>query len=719
VVSNSHYLYLGEGWSDPEGWGTWAMGTTARILVSWSSPERRTMLLRGWALRHPDHRDGQRVTVIVNGVDCGSVSFGKRSRNAYLEIAESAQRAGINEVVFRFAYHISPAELGMGEDDRQLAAGIKTIGFAAGSNRPRAPSSLSRRLAILRNRLGLATAIVAADGAAGTLTVHRAGTVIVTESACDSEDRPRLTISAPAELEPESTSIRISHVGLSGNRSPPSEPPAEAWHLDADEGTLSLAVDTAHVPWTRGLVLIEVDPRPIGIPLTVSSPHLRAPDHPAPPRIAEPQPARETEAHERPDVVLITLDAARADHVGCYGYQRPTTPHIDALAAEALVFPHAFAHAPYTLCSVPTMITGLSFPHHGVVAKGHRLSPQAWTLAELLADLGYRTACYSATPNNSRSKGFDQGYETFVEMWSGVKSAAARDPQRLAAAALQWIDSQPTDQPLHLQLHFVPPHEPYDPPPRFDVFGEPDYDGEYDGTLATLKAIDGRARTPTERDLREIVSLYDGNLLRADHAVGLVLDGLRRRERWNKTVVLITSDHGEAFLEHDRMSHNSTVYDEMLHVPFILRLPPGWPTTARTDEMITLTDIVPTLVGVAGGRLPAAVDGLDLLAVESSSGTSCDRFFVTRTAHDSPVLGLRTARWKIILSRNSRWELYDIVDDPREAHNVLYQQAPIAAGLANLIWQEVHRPPLFGDPGDSAEVDADDAAMLRALGYAD
>ncbi|MCH5377652.1 MAG: sulfatase-like hydrolase/transferase, partial [Planctomycetes bacterium] len=217
-----------------------------------------------------------------------------------------------------------------------------------------------------------------------------------------------------------------------------------------------------------------------------------------------------------PDIVMITLDAARADRFSCYGYHRPTTPNIDRLAAESLVFTNAFALVPNTRRSVPTMITGLSFTNHQVTESDSTLSQAAITMAESLLDAGYRTACFSASPNNSRAIGDDQGYEEFFELWNEVPRGRSRDPHYLSARVLDWLGTVDESRPLHLQLHFVPPHAPYQPAPEFDMFSDPLYDGPCDGSPKYILSIDKRKLSFDADDLEQLIALYDGNLRAAD-----------------------------------------------------------------------------------------------------------------------------------------------------------------------------------------------------------
>jgi arylsulfatase len=429
-------------------------------------------------------------------------------------------------------------------------------------------------------------------------------------------------------------------------------------------------------------------------------------------------PQRGAAVTEQPDIVLITLDAARPDHFSCYGYERLTTPNIDHLAENSLVFTKVFALVPNTHRSVPTMVTGLSFLNHGVTEEESVLGQSATTLAEYLRDVGYRTACFTATPNNSRSIGTEQGYDEFYELWTEAPRATSRAPDYLAARAVEWIQSNEDSRPFHLQLHFVPPHAPYDPATEFDLFTDGAHNGSLDGGPKTLQAIDKKNLAVTESDLAHIVSLYDGNLRAADHAVEKVLQALRSRQRWNDTVVLITSDHGEAFSEHGRMLHNNTVYDEMLRVPFILRLPEGTdPGRVDLDRTATLADIVPTLLATASTRPAAPLDGVNLLWPSPYAQATSKRAVVARTAHPEPLRCLRTTRWKVILTPSGQGELYDLATDPGEHRNIAFDNLPVYVGLGQLLTRRLTAPPGLDRSAREEDLPDEEQEMLRTLGY--
>ena len=543
---------------------------------------------------------------------------------------------------------------------------------------------------------------------------RRAGTIVAPISRASQPGPLTLRVHAPGNPDPGSAIRRISATTLDGPT--PHQLAIDGQRFSTSEDSLDLEVSIPGGLAPPAVLEIEIDPQEWATSLQsplfrFAASGLDEKQH----RTGTPGPSKVTNA-ARSDVVVIILDAARPDHFGCYDYHRDTSPNIDRLAAESTVFRSAFALAPYTLCSVPTMISGLSFLEHGVTARGHSLSREVTTLAEQLSELGYETGCFTATPNNSRSLGFDQGFGTFWEAWQGATAGEALDPVRLSTAAMEWLRGVPEDQPLHLQIHFVPPHEPYDPGPRFDVFGNESYAGPVDGSLEMIKAIDSGRHNPSSEDLDRLIALYDGNLRRADAAVGALLQALEKRRRWPNTVVLVTSDHGEALLEHGRLGHNSTVFDEMLRVPFILRLPERL-HTARQDDLVTLADILPTMLSAAGGCPRSAVTGRNLLSVSAQArGTS---LFVARNDRRVPVMALRTSRWKLVRSSPHRAQLYDLLADPGEQTDVLHGRFAIAMGLERLLMQQLQTRPTHGPAAPVKPVDGDDAAMLRALGYAD
>ena len=433
------------------------------------------------------------------------------------------------------------------------------------------------------------------------------------------------------------------------------------------------------------------------------------------------EPARDGPSTEMPNILIIILDAARADHFGVYGYERDTTPIIDRVAAESLVFRNAFSECPNTSCSIPNLISGLSLADVGPIGDWRRLDDRMVTLAEYLGKAGYHSIGVSANPNNSTTRNTHQGFLDFHEMWvwpgERRRHPERTDPHRLSRRAIDAMRGVPRQQPL-LMLHYVPPHEPYAPSPRFDVFGDPAYAGPVHPGLR-FGGVSQDEMTLSPADIAEMVALYDGNLRMTDAAVGEVFEAWREHRRWDNAVVLVTADHGEAFFEHGVQGHNSTLYDEMLHVPFILRLPEGEvPPNVETARLTTLSDVVPTILGQVGLEPEERVMGTDLLGRSVPAGS---RVIFHRTPGGRRH-SVRTLKWKAIMRRNGRPAmLFDLERDPEERTNLISSPFPhhglVSHGLAALLKKRLIEIQALDVKTEPVELPEDDLRMLRSLGY--
>lgn len=682
----SAYLQLIAGWSGSESWGTWSLGPRSVLSVRLDEPADRQILLNTRPL--DDLFDTpQRIRITANDRPLGELTLYPDLPVSNLAWPEEDQRSGVNTLVFEPAATTSPAERGLGRDQRQVGFGLRALAVT------RATPSLLRgraRAAILMNRLRRTGAVRAGNGDASDVRISQPGTLVHLLDPSSSREVVEIRVTPP-----EST-VRFAGMDLDGVRS------QVETTAGSEPGRFTVRLPgEIHGP---RFLLTEVDasqdPTSVEVIRQSAAPPRRHPDP-----VATPPPGA--------NVVVIVLDAARPDRFGCYGAERDTTPHIDTLAAESLVFDSVFALAPYTLCSVPTMLTGLSFLDHGVVMPDDKLAGEATTLAEILAAAGYRTGGFSSTPNNSRAKGFDQGYEVFVEDWSEAERRLPIDPHRLVGHAVEWLETVPAGQPYHMLVHMVPPHEPYHPGPRFDRFTEPGYDGPVDGDLPWNLAFNAGAVAATEADRAQLNGLYDGNLLRADHATGRLLEALRQRADWPDTVVLVTSDHGEALMEHGVIGHNASVYDEMLRVPFILRLPrpAGTDTVGRFGS---LADLPPTLLAAAGLPRQVTATSRDLLDEQPDE----PRALVVRTSHRRPIWGVRTHRFALIHRSNAASELYDVVTDPGQERSIADQRRVLTAALRQVLSRRRDLPAVL-DPARVAPVSATDREMLEALGYVD
>ena len=685
---------LVEGWSPPFEWGSMASGPLSRVLVDLDTAAPRALVIRTLTNLDLPPEQQQTVKLTINGQDLGRQEVARIWKSLRFEIPAGVLGAGRNSVSFEFEARISPLEAGRSKDPRTLAAGISELTLLAptkswlGGNTQEPPVNVwnAERQAFLVQQSGVLVLPV----------LIPTGTAAV-----------RFDLSPSRRVDRTTLRVALSAEDLDGGSHHRTElatqPKGKGSHAE-------LAVSDLAGRWALVTIEVAIESGRLEIsemhflPADAGETDATVPAEPAP-------------SGSRPDIVLITLDAARADRFSFAGHNRKTTPFIDSLARESLVFPSAFALVPYTLCSVPTMITGLSFLDHGVVGREDVLSQDAVTFAESLREAGYHTACFSATPNNSIAKGFDQGYEVFREMWTEGPRKQSIRAHFIAHRVAKWLEATAEDdRPLHLQVHMVPPHAPYDPPADFDLFTDPAYDGPCNGFhKSTLSALDGGSMEPTPECLDHLFDLYDGNLRTADDAVRIIVNALRSRPRWRNTVVLITSDHGEAFMEHGRMEHNSTIFTEMLHVPFILRMPPDYyPSGIDTNRLVTLADITPTLLGAAGLTATETLDGIDLLAPAPEPG---GRHVITRTGSARPTLGIRSLRWSMMINAAGSGALFDLTTDTDEQRNIYLEEGTRFAGLGKILTWRVGLPPRLVVATETADITDDERALLETLGY--
>ena len=674
-----------QGWGGPEDWGTWALGERTKLRFFMRFPQPYEFFIECMAAVQGGP---QTVTVSFDGEELGVLTVATAWEKHRLPIPETLLSPGSHTVELAYGYHLDGIP---GHDDRPLALAIKRVGLLEPEQEwpvelPGAGVALSEEQEALvftasgsyLVALELPVSAAAFDfdlrAAVGSGSAAREMALKIAAITWDGREENLLTV------VPETANGRSAHHSLALRR--------------YRGRRIFLVVDVKLPPGSR---------------FEIRQPRLVAGAPPARP-LTSPGPRSEPARSELPHIVIIILDAARADHFGVYGYERDTTPHIDRFAAEALVFRNVTAECSYTLCSMPNLLTGLSFVQHGLVAKRLRLRERVRTLAETLAEAGYLTLGYTGNPNNSRGTGTAQGFDEFSEIWETHPGEITRRLRRRLAAGIG-------ERPLFLELHYVPPHEPYAPDREFDLFGDSDYSGQVTSDREFARAVYTREIELDPTDLAELVSLYDGNLRMADAAVGQVFAALRDAGLWDDALVVVSSDHGEAFMEHGRVGHNTTIYEEMMRVPLVVKLPAGRSAEGiDTERLRSLGDLVPTILGLAGVEPPEEVRFPDLLA--PASPTEPERAIFLRSSQpERTIFGVRTPRWKAIARRGEAGELYDLVADPRESTNRIAERPLLHAGLLLLLDQAMAAPSPLRAGVREEELSQDDQRMLRALGY--
>jgi arylsulfatase A-like enzyme len=448
---------------------------------------------------------------------------------------------------------------------------------------------------------------------------------------------------------------------------------------------------------------------------------------------------------KQPNVVLIVLDTLRGDRLSCMGYERKTSPRIDALAAQGALFTRAFSTCFWTLPSHASIFTGLHPVQVGATSETLQLPGDAVTVAEALDGAGYRTAGFVCNSWVSKERGFAQGFQEFFEMWrpeNQDRSQASLSMEDMTVGRLEpWIESAAHgDRPFFLFANLNGTHLPYRPAaPYAGEFLHPGYDMKRVEELAQITS--GWSHLVGEMPLSEtdyaiLNDLYDGEVAFADALVGRVIDALQRAGVLDDTIVIIVSDHGEHLGEKDKIDHMSTLYDPALHVPLVIRYPRAFAAGTRSDELVSLVDVAPTIVGLCG-----ASDEAPSFRAETASLASKKRApleFVI-AGNERPMMGikllqtkypgydwesidyrmrcLRAPAHKLIWNENRSVELYNLARDPTEDNNLAETQADMQRQMMAVLTKAYEQMGGNKEHFMFESTDRQALELLRSLGY--
>jgi arylsulfatase A-like enzyme len=463
--------------------------------------------------------------------------------------------------------------------------------------------------------------------------------------------------------------------------------------------------------------------------------------------------------HPRPEVILlVSIDTLRADHLGAYGHERFTSPVLDGLAAEGALFLDASSTAPWTLPAHASMLTGLTPRSHGAVTASAGLTEGTRTLAGLLGDAGWHTAAVvNSTWLKRESFGATREFEDYE--WVAEIGTKRTPTTWVTDRAIEWLRDR-GDRPLFVFAHYYDVHSDYASLPEYERLFVTPYEGDADGTawqllraniepayiehcrddfdpevctlghVGNTLVVDGN----TERkrfdadDLRHLQELYDAGIRQLDTELGRLIGFLREQELLDRTLLVVTSDHGEEFGEHGRMDHYLTQYQEVLHVPLIVR-GPGVPAGVRIGTPVSIVDIAPTLLAQAGISPPAAMEGHDLSPLwrGEPAEAAAERFIYGQASGGlgwTPVIegifpifeSVRQGRFKLVHEINTDdYALYDLERDPGERVDV----ADAAPEIARRLRTELERVRAADEAptGREVELHPEELERLRALGY--
>lgn len=706
---------LREGWGPPEPGPAatfrWGAGPLSRVSFELVAARGLELRLRGWSYPFAAG-DTQRVEVRINGERVDERAVPTTSTAWAVAVPAARVRAGENLLELRYArWNERP-------DEAPWAVAWDGLRFVArdGSNAP--------------------AEAVAIDAAGGALTLP-AGTAA--EATLELPAGTRLAWDAVERTGDVRLEVAVAtETGASGTPAAGAERALQAQSGDSVELTDTRA----------GLVRFALRSRGTQGAVTVRGVRLEQPQRAAgsTPSAAGAAPAPPAAA-ARPNLVLYIIDTLRADHLGCYGYSRPTSPRIDRFAAESLLFEQGRAQSSWTKPSVASILTGLFPVAHGAQLRSQRIHESVETLAERLQAEGYETALFTTNANVSARFGFAQGWDEYRYLTHRKgRKRQHYDSAEMNREVFAWLArrvERADPRPFLLVVHTLDPHDPYRPDEEFRARLAPEVAVE-SACCARTAELAALSFDVARQHAAAAMALYDAEIAQNDAAFGDLLDELERRGLDRSSAVLLTADHGEEFFDHGGWKHGYTLYEEMLRIPLILR-PPGTPAErsgraiARPADQV---DIAPTFLALAGAPIGPDLPGRDLrtLVDAPADGAPAPASFAWLERPGAESFAVTAGGWKLIrfsgdsgkrgsgeASRLPQFgpretparSLYDLARDPGERASQL--DLAERRSLREL-WLEGRLATALARHGgraaaEDAEIDPELEKSLRALGY--
>lgn len=421
---------------------------------------------------------------------------------------------------------------------------------------------------------------------------------------------------------------------------------------------------------------------------------------------------------QAPGILLIVIDTLRQDHTGCSGYERATTPALDALSADAVRFSRAYSAAPWTLPSIATILTGLYPSTHGAVQVDSHLLDEALTLAEILQANGYATAGVVSHSLLSRRRGMGQGYERFAEVVRQHQhNYMTTGP--VTDRALEFLEALASgEKPYFLFVHYFDPHYNYLRHPEYGF--APDSAGRLRGEedLEELMGIEGEL---TPKEFGFLADLYDEEVRFTDDGVARLLARLRELGLYERTLIVVTADHGEEFGEHGGLSHGRTLYDEIMRVPIVLREPGHTGRERVISTPVSLVALAPTILSLVGiDPAPFLFQGRSLAPLLSGRAPA-DSVVYFEVDFDEVLAykkGVVAGGYKLVRDETVGWvRLHEIESDPEERNNLASRTPEVVGRLMPLLDGIAARARALPPVAEPAPLDEQRLERLRSLGY--
>ena len=435
-------------------------------------------------------------------------------------------------------------------------------------------------------------------------------------------------------------------------------------------------------------------------------------------------PLQAVRASNHPSVILVSIDTLRADRLGSMGYPRATTPRLDELATEGIVFEQAISPAPWTLPAHVSLLTSQLPNEHRVRRVAGYIHPRHLLLSESFRDAGYRTAAFTGAGYVSGDYGYRQGFEIYEDHQEGIEGG----PDGIVLAALEWV-RQVGDEPFFLFVHTYEPHGPY---------LNRDFVHPSDRGRLTDEMIAGEVKSvsdPDEKERRYISDLYDGDIANTDRAIGGLLLALRDEGYLAQAIVAVTSDHGEDIWDHDAVDiprHGHTLYEEIVHVPLQIRAPALIPAGIRLQTPVSLIDLAPTLLALAGLPPGSNMRGQNMAsALRAGAEPEMRPLLSEAVRYGPPRYAWRENDLKVILTPDpavvnsfssvipGRLEIFDLSTDRLERHSLVANPPAGTKEAFSILKSRAERNSEIESDVDGAQQAEELKQQLRSLGYVD
>ena len=425
------------------------------------------------------------------------------------------------------------------------------------------------------------------------------------------------------------------------------------------------------------------------------------------------------------NVLVYLIDTLRADHLGVYGYGRPTSPQIDAFARDAVVFEQARAQSSWTKPAVASLLTGLLPQRHGAVGRADPLPAALERLPERLQLAGYETFAVVTNSTVSADFGFDLGFHEFVMLGEGAGPEVHQLSDAVNRQVASWLRRRERDprapaHPFFAWLHTSDPHEPYAPrSPWRERFAAAPLRPDIVKGPAVWRALREDPHLDVARVAADLASLYDAEIAFNDAQFGALLERLRARHLYDETLIVLLSDHGEEFYEHGGFSHGATLYEEQLHVPLLVKFPGSWKAGTRVPVPVQHVDLLPTLLAALGLPAPDGLPGSNLMPLVAGAAPPEPRELLAHLVAPYDLLeAVRRGPAKLVRTRDRggavSFERYDLAADASERENLYDPDGVVDAYLRGVIARAAVAAAAAGSIED---LDPDMAERLRALGY--